>query len=100
MEAVLGKDWKQLFDLCFFDCKKPLFHLSETPFYSVDTTTGTRSETSVDIETSFSKGSQFFTQGNSYLATRFFQKHLDKKDVKIAFLSSQYFTDIQAIHEL
>jgi hypothetical protein len=62
--------------------------------------TGMRSETKVAIAPSFSQGTQFFMEGNAYLATRFFQKHLNKKDVRVAFLSSQYFTDLQAIHEL
>ena len=37
MEATLGRDWQQLFDLNLANCRKPVFFLEkERPFYRVD----------------------------------------------------------------
>jgi hypothetical protein len=36
MKATLGDDWKDFFDLCIANSKKPLFHETENPFYDLN----------------------------------------------------------------
>jgi len=36
MKATLGDDWKQFFDICIANAKKPLFHEAENPFYELN----------------------------------------------------------------
>ena len=36
MGATLGDDWKNFFDLCIVDARKPLFFKGKSPFYKVD----------------------------------------------------------------
>jgi hypothetical protein len=57
MEAAIGEGWKEHFDLCLTNCKKPLFYQGKTPFYEM--TSGTRSETKL------TKENQFFMEGNA-----------------------------------
>jgi hypothetical protein len=36
MKATIGDDWKDFFDICIANSKKPLFHDTENPFYELN----------------------------------------------------------------
>ena len=36
MQATLGKDWQNFFDLCLANSRKPLFQRGQSPFYLYD----------------------------------------------------------------
>ena len=32
MKATIGENWSDLFEICIFDARKPMFFVYETPF--------------------------------------------------------------------
>ena len=36
MTVTLGPDWKNYFDICVANARKPLFYRAESPFYHYD----------------------------------------------------------------
>ena len=50
MNVTLGKDWKNYFDICCLNAKKPLFQRAENQFYEKDSDKKNKKST-VPIET-------------------------------------------------
>jgi hypothetical protein len=66
MKATLGEDWKNFFDFCIVDARKPLFFRSNSPFYSVDTKVkatfrGTVIDSASELSKRIAQGEYFFT---------------------------------------
>jgi hypothetical protein len=38
MTHVFGESWRDLFDVCICDARKPLFHKSDNAFFELDQT--------------------------------------------------------------
>jgi hypothetical protein len=97
MKATLGADWLDFFDLCIVNTRMPIFQRSEKPFYTYDKSTknkkGIKVPTAEDLHYQ-SEASNIFVDGNATMLTEYLKICCAKEDVKVAFLSHNYYQDI------
>ena len=73
MSQALGPCWKELFDLCLANSKKPLFQYSESPFYELQGEKLVVSKKfSLKAFADLFHEEKVFTEGNANLLTRYF----------------------------
>ena len=66
MEVSLGPDWMRYFDLCIYNAKKPLFHISDDSCFIED---GRRLGSLKELRESECK---MLEQGNGNILTEYF----------------------------
>jgi len=73
MSQALGLNWKDQFDLCLANSRKPLFQYSEAPFYELQGEKNVKSKKfSLKAFADLFHEEKVFTEGNANLLTRYF----------------------------
>jgi hypothetical protein len=105
MRATLGPAWRDCFDLIICNCRKPLFHRGESPFFEVDLErTGLKLprgiHTAPDLwDRSLPQDNKIFLQGNAKVLTEYLQFLTGKTQMRVAFFGDHYQHDLHAVSE-
>ena len=82
MKHSLGDNWQEYFDIVMAFSKKPLFHSTESPFFS-------RYKKRMDsAEDMVIEEEKIFTEGNASTLTRYLQLTCNKDSIRIADITS------------
>lgn len=98
LEHVLGEKYHDYFDLCFYKSCKPGFFLDPKQanpkcFFYNDQTEISCTEMNDDIYKKISEGNKILTGGSYILVEHYFQKMLNKKDLKCVFVGDNIMGD-------
>ena len=100
LENVMGENYHNYFDLCFYKSCKPGFFQdpkqcnSKCYFYK-DQTEISCTEMSDEIYKKISEGNKILTGGSYVLVEHYFQKMLNKKDLKCIFVGDNIIGDCE-----
>jgi hypothetical protein len=95
MEASLGEDWMDLFDMVICNAKRPLFSRTEQQFYTLDyEKPNLKGKKISNIDDLLKVKDKILTEGNTRLVTNFFQKKKEKYNLNFAFVGRDYQKDI------
>ena len=87
MRHTLGEDWKDYFDICVANARKPLFYRAESPFYEYTPNTETRKGNKIKLEKVqrlVDKDVKIVIEGNALVLTEYFSRYIEKADAQRA----------------
>ena len=94
MTQCIGEDWREFFDFVVANWGKPKFFKdveSITPFYRYTILTDDCKEKSCNVDDLC--GNHIYLEGNVRDLEKYFQKMLDKEDVKFVYIGDNYISD-------
>ena len=95
MTITLGKDWKNYFDICVANARKPLFYRAESPFSEYDPEAENRKGNKVKDAADLEKN-KIVIEGNAVVLTNYFSRLVKKDDPRIVFFGDNYLSDVHA----
>ena len=97
LESILGKNYDQYFDLCFFKSSKPSFfqdpNNTNAKCFFLDKTEFSCAELNDEVYLKIKNGNKKLSGGSYFLVEKFYEKMLDKKDIKYVFVGDNIFSD-------
>lgn len=100
LEKEIGNDYDKYFDLCFYKSSKPGFFQKEnivnSKCYFLDESEFSCTELTDEIYHRISNGDKKLSRGSYILVEKYFEKLLNKKDIKYLFIGDNILSDCQA----
>ncbi|ESO84261.1 hypothetical protein LOTGIDRAFT_108569 [Lottia gigantea] len=85
-EYILGKDWREYFDICVFYARKPSFFSDKNPFLRIEGDSEKEPVTELKV-------GGFYSQGNFGELDKFISDYTGKKDPKVVYFGDNICAD-------
>ena len=98
LEKIIGKDYDKYFDLCFFKSSKPGFFQeskNNQKFYFLNQEAFSCTEFNNEIYYRITNGNKKLSGGSYYLIEKFYEKMLNKDNIKYIFVGDNILSDCE-----
>ena len=100
LEKTIGKNYDKYFDLCFFKSSKPGFFTepkeAESKCFFLEESELSCKELNDEIYNKIKNGNKKLSGGSYFLVQKFFEKMLNKTNIKYLFVGDNILSDCQA----